>query len=117
AYFRRSPLIVLDEPTSFMDSWSEADWFDRFRELAEYRTGLVITHRFTIAMRADMIYVLDDGRLAESGTHRELVEAKGCYAESWENQVLAAGDVKSAVDTDVEDLGLIDEGELARGAR
>ena len=90
AYFRQSPLIVLDEPTSFMDSWSEADWFDRFRGLADNRTGLVITHRFTIAMRADVIHVLDNGRLAESGTHRELVKAGGFYAESWENQRLAA---------------------------
>ena len=90
AYFRQSPLIVLDEPTSFMDSWSEADWFDRFRALVTDRTGLVITHRFTIAMRADVIHVLDSGRLTESGTHRELVESKGFYAESWENQMLAA---------------------------
>lgn len=93
AYFRQSPLIVLDEPTSFMDSWSEADWFDRFRSLMEDRTGLIITHRFTIAMRADVIYVLDGGRLIESGTHRELVEAKGFYADSWENQMLAAENV------------------------
>lgn len=90
AYFRQSQLIVLDEPTSFMDSWSETDWFDRFRSLAQNRTGLIITHRFTIAMRADVIYVLDSGKLVESGTHRELIEAKGFYAESWENQMRAA---------------------------
>jgi ATP-binding cassette subfamily B protein len=94
AYFRQSPLIVLDEPTSFMDSWSESDWFDRFRALVQNRTGLIITHRFTIAMRADVINVLDNGRLAESGTHRELVEAKGFYAESWENQMLAAEEIQ-----------------------
>lgn len=94
AYFRQSQLIVLDEPTSFMDSWSEADWFDRFRSLAENRTGLIITHRFTIAMRADVIYVIDDGRLVESGTHHELVEAKGFYAASWENQMMAAQEIE-----------------------
>lgn len=93
AYFRQSPLIVLDEPTSFMDSWSEADWFDRFRSLALNRTGLVITHRFTIAMRADVICVLEGGRLVESGTHHDLVKARGFYAESWENQMLAAEEI------------------------
>lgn len=90
AYYRQSHLIVLDEPTSFMDSWAEADWFDRFRLLAQNRTGLIITHRFTIAMRADVIYVLDNGRLIETGTHRELVQADGFYAESWKNQLEAA---------------------------
>lgn len=90
AYFRQSQMIVLDEPTSFMDSWAEADWFDRFRSLAAGRTGLIITHRFSIAMRADLIYVIDGGRLIESGPHRELVAAAGFYAESWKMQQQAA---------------------------
>lgn len=92
AYFRQAQIIVLDEPTSFMDPWSEADWFERFRTLAKDRTGLVITHRFTIAMRADVIYVVDAGRLLESGTHEELIAAEGFYAESWKKQQTAAGE-------------------------
>ncbi len=90
AYFREAPIIILDEPTSFMDSWSEADWFDRFRNLTAGRTGIVITHRFTIAMRADIIHVIDDGRIIESGSHRELMELNGFYAESWKSQMKAA---------------------------
>ena len=86
AYYRESPIIALDEPTSFMDSWAEADWFERFRRLAKERTGLVITHRFTIAMRADTIHVINAGRLVESGTHAELLARGGLYAESWEAQ-------------------------------
>jgi ATP-binding cassette, subfamily B, bacterial len=97
AYFRRSQLIVLDEPTSFMDSWAEADWFERFRRLAKDSTGVVITHRFTIAMRADVIYVLDGGRLIESGTHRDLVKSNGFYAQSWKSQLKAAGDNQNEV--------------------
>ena len=97
AYFRRSQLIVLDEPTSFIDSWAEADWFDRFRRLAKDSTGVVITHRFTIAMRADVIYVLDGGRLIESGTHPDLVKSNGFYAESWKSQLEAAGENRNQV--------------------
>ena len=90
AYYRQSPIIVLDEPTSYMDSWSEADWFDRFREVAADKTSIIITHRFTIAMRADIIHVVDNGKIIESGTHHELVKANGFYAQSWNAQMNAA---------------------------
>jgi ATP-binding cassette subfamily B protein len=91
AYMRQSPIILLDEPTSFMDSWSEVDWFNRFRELSEERTAIVITHRFTIAMRADVIFVMDAGQIIESGTHHELLQRDGLYAQSWKAQMEACG--------------------------
>jgi ATP-binding cassette, subfamily B, bacterial len=87
AFFRHSPIIALDEPTSFMDSWAEADWLNRFCELAENRTAMLITHRFTTAMRAHLIYVMDGGEVVESGSHDELVAAGGLYAQSWNAQV------------------------------
>jgi ATP-binding cassette subfamily B protein len=83
AYLRRSPIILLDEPTSFLDSWSETDWFTRLRTLCHGRTALVITHRFTVAMRADIIHVMDKGQIIESGSHDELVASDGFYAQSW----------------------------------
>lgn len=86
AYFRKANILILDEPTSFMDPWSEADWFERFRGLAKGKTGIIITHRLTIARRADLICVIDDGHLLESGTHEELVSRKGSYARSWREQ-------------------------------
>lgn len=89
AYVRQSPIIVLDEPTSFMDSWSESDWFNRFRSLAAGRTAMLVTHRFTIAMRADVIHVMDAGRIVESGTHNDLVAQDGLYAQSWLSQMRA----------------------------
>ena len=79
--------MILDEPTSAMDSWAEADWFGRFRKLASGRTALVITHRFTTARHADVIHVMDTGKIVESGTHGELVALGGRYAESWLKQV------------------------------
>ena len=83
AFLRRAPLIVLDEPTSALDPWAEADWLKRFRQLAAGRTALIITHRFTTAMFADVIHVMEAGRILESGSHTELIERGGRYAAGW----------------------------------
>lgn len=90
AFLRKSPVILLDEPTSFMDSWAELEWFDRLRKLANSRTTLMITHRFTIAMRADWIEVMKDGVIVESGTHDMLIRRDGFYAQSWRDQIEAS---------------------------
>jgi ATP-binding cassette subfamily B protein len=82
AYVREADILILDEPTSFMDSWSEADWMDRVRLLAKGRTAIIITHRFNIARRADVVHVIHEGRVAESGTHDELLRLGGLYAQS-----------------------------------
>jgi ATP-binding cassette subfamily B protein len=90
AYFRQAHIIILDEPTSFMDSWTETEWFERFRSLTNGRTSLVITHRFTIAMRADIIHVMKEGRIVESGKHADLISLGGLYARSWTAQMQAS---------------------------
>jgi len=87
SYFRRSRLIILDEPTSSMDSWSEAHWFERFRHLAADATAIIITHRLTIARRADEIHVMESGNIVESGSHEMLMELGGLYASSWTDQL------------------------------
>jgi ATP-binding cassette, subfamily B, bacterial len=87
AYFRKAQILILDEPTSAMDSWAESDWFGHLRELTAGRIGFVITHRFTIAMRADVIHVIDQGRIQESGTHSELTKIGKKYAQSWDAQM------------------------------
>jgi ATP-binding cassette subfamily B protein len=92
AFLRRAPIIILDEPTSALDPWAEADWLERFRELAVGRTSIIITHRFTTAMHADVIHVMDRGRIVESGSHRRLLEQSGLYAESWSRQMILATD-------------------------
>jgi len=90
AYLRKSEIIILDEPTSFMDSWAEAEWFERFRGLAHDRTAIIVTHRLTIAMRADVIHVMQHGEIVESGSHQELVAMNGLYSKSWRTQVESA---------------------------
>jgi ATP-binding cassette subfamily B protein len=92
AFFRDASLVILDEPTSAMDSWAEQDWLNRFRTLVEGRTALMITHRFTTAMYADVIHVMDKGRIIESGSHAELVATGGTYAASWAAQMREIGD-------------------------
>jgi ATP-binding cassette subfamily B protein len=87
AFLRKSPILLLDEPTSAMDSWAEADWIERLRENTRGRTVLIITHRFTTAMWADNIHVMLGGEIVESGTHGELIQKHGMYAESWDKQV------------------------------
>ncbi len=90
AYWRRAPILVLDEPTSAMDPWAEHDWLQRFRHLAAGHTTLIITHRFTTAMVADTIHVMEDGRVIESGSHAELLDRGGRYAQSWRDQMQTA---------------------------
>jgi ATP-binding cassette subfamily B protein len=83
---RPVPIVLLDEPTSAMDSWAESEWFDRLRAATTGRSTIIITHRFTTAMRADVIHVMDAGRIVGSGTHEDLVTAGGAYASSWARQ-------------------------------
>jgi len=83
AYLRKSEIIILDEPTSMMDSWAEAEWFDRFRDLAQNRTAIIITHHLAIAMRADVIHVMKHGKIVESGNNHELLATDGLYSKSW----------------------------------
>jgi ATP-binding cassette, subfamily B, bacterial len=86
AFLRSSPIVLLDEPTSAMDSWAESDWLKRFRAVMAGRTVILITHRFTTAVQADIIHVMVAGRIVESGTHQELLQLDGLYAESWREQ-------------------------------
>ena len=73
------PVLLLDEPTSAMDSWAEADWLRRIRNHTFGRTCLIITHRFSTAMVADTIHVMEAGKIIESGSHKDLLTMKGLY--------------------------------------
>ncbi len=83
---RNAPIVILDEPTSAMDPWAELMWADRFRSFAKGRIVLMITHRFTTAMFADVIHVVSDGQIVESGTHEQLLARNGLYSQGWAAQ-------------------------------
>lgn len=86
AFLRDAQIIVLDEPTSALDAKAEYEVFKEFRQLAQDRTAILISHRFSTVRMADRIYVLNDGRIIESGTHDELVHLGGTYARLFEIQ-------------------------------
>lgn len=86
AFLRKARLIILDEPTSMLDAWAEAQWFNNFQSLAAGCTVLIISHRLTTAMQADVIHVMRGGKIIESGTHSDLLRQHGRYCEVWEGQ-------------------------------
>jgi ATP-binding cassette subfamily B protein len=82
-------LLVLDEPTANLDVRAEADFYDRFLSLTHGVTTVVISHRFSTVRQADRIVVLDQGRVAESGAHDELLATGGLYATMFRAQARA----------------------------
>ncbi len=80
------PIVILDEATAHLDSESEAAVQDALDTALEGRTSLVIAHRLSTVRRADKILVLEDGRVAETGTHGDLVARGGLYAELYRTQ-------------------------------
>jgi subfamily B ATP-binding cassette protein MsbA len=87
ALYKNAPILVLDEATSALDSESERYVQVAVQELMRNRTTLVIAHRLSTVERADQIVVLNQGRVAECGTHRELLARNGIYAALYRNQL------------------------------
>jgi ATP-binding cassette subfamily B protein len=83
---KNPPILVLDEATSALDSRTEQAIQDTLDGVARNRTTIVIAHRLSTVVGADQIVVLDDGRVAERGTHDELLERGGLYADLWVRQ-------------------------------
>ncbi|HVA54592.1 MAG TPA: ABC transporter ATP-binding protein/permease [Gammaproteobacteria bacterium] len=83
AILKNPPILVFDEATSSLDSNAEQAILVAMRQLAEHRTSLVIAHRLSTIVDADEIVVLDQGAVAERGTHRELLRVGGLYAQLW----------------------------------
>ena len=86
AIIRNAPILVMDEPSSGLDAESEELVFDALSKLMADRTSIVIAHRLATVSRADVIFVIDGGRVAEQGTHQELLERGGLYSRLYELQ-------------------------------
>lgn len=80
AFFRNAPILVLDEPTASIDAKAESEIFERVEKLSKDKTVVIISHRFSTVRNADKIYVIDEGKIVESGTHQSLMKLDGQYA-------------------------------------
>ena len=78
-----APVIILDEPSSSLDASSEQRVMEALHRLTANRTALIIAHRLPTVMAADLILVLDQGRIVQRGTHRQLMDQSGVYADLW----------------------------------
>jgi ATP-binding cassette subfamily B protein len=92
AIIRNPPILILDEATSALDPLTEAAINETLTRIGQGRTTISVTHRIASVVHADRIFVLDRGRLVESGTHEELLQAGGLFAHLWQEQGGALGD-------------------------
>jgi ABC-type multidrug transport system fused ATPase/permease subunit len=86
ALLRDAPILILDEATSSLDAETEHEILEELASVTADKTVISITHRLALAMRSDVIYVLDQGRIVESGTHDELLGNHGLYRKLFEDQ-------------------------------
>ena len=88
AIIRKPKILILDEALSAVDTYTEEEILKGLKEVMKERTSIIISHRISTVKNADMIVVLDDGAITESGTHDELVLKGGIYADLYNRQLL-----------------------------
>jgi ABC-type multidrug transport system fused ATPase/permease subunit len=86
AILKDAPILLLDEATSSLDTDSEKDIQKSLKKLMQNKTTLVIAHRLSTILDADLIYVIDNGKVLESGNHKSLIKNKGLYAKLYKLQ-------------------------------
>ena len=86
AFMGERPVMILDEPTSQLDPMAESRIYSEFAEMAEGKTAVFITHRLASTMITDRILVIGAGRIVQSGSHEELLEQGGLYADMFRAQ-------------------------------
>ena len=85
-FYRDAPVAIFDEPTSAIDAESEYKIFNKIYKFFDNKTVIIISHRFSTVRNADRILVLDQGKIVEQGSHKELLEMNGKYAQAFRKQ-------------------------------
>ncbi|MCI9129835.1 MAG: thiol reductant ABC exporter subunit CydC [Eggerthellaceae bacterium] len=111
ALLRDAPVYIFDEATSNVDAESEEAIIHTINELAHEKTVIMISHRLSATANASRIYVMAGGRVAESGTHEELLAQDGAYARLWDQQAALEAIAHKAEGSGVEDAGSADASE------
>lgn len=104
AFLKAPSILLFDEATSALDAKTEKEVLEALSKLAAGRTSIFVAHRLSTAAACDQIVVLEDGRVAEAGSHAELLEAGGRYAALWARQA-SVDDVYDAGGTDPDESG------------
>mgnify|MGYP002752888624 CR=1 FL=1 len=86
AYLKNAPIVILDEPTASLDPVSESQLYERFNSIIGGKTAIYISHRLASVKFCDSVVVFVDGRIVEAGTHSELMETNGVYAQMFKKQ-------------------------------
>lgn len=86
AMYRNAPILILDEPTSALDPIAESKLYEEYNHMTEEKTSVFISHRLASTKFCDRILLLNNGRIAEEGSHKELMEQNGLYRELFEIQ-------------------------------
>lgn len=86
AFYRQADILVLDEPTSAIDARAEAKIFNSLWRMQARKGAIVISHRFSTVRDADVIIVIDNGKIIEQGKHAELMKQEGTYHELFSKQ-------------------------------
>jgi ABC-type multidrug transport system fused ATPase/permease subunit len=98
-FYRNSPIMILDEPTASIDAVSESKIFDNLYKNVTNKTVIIVSHRFSTVRNAQRIIVLDEGRIAEEGSHAQLLKQNGIYAHSYNLQAQGYQEASSNVST------------------
>ena len=99
ALYKNAPMIILDEPTAALDAIAENEMYQQYAQLVENKTSIFISHRLSSTRFCDRILFLEDGKIKESGTHEELMNLEGSYANMFniQSQYYAEGDESNEI--------------------